>query len=138
MSLQINAFYPDANLNESQMGVSLTRTAMALAKLQHNEDPAPHVQIDVNFYLSGQHEAPEFTGMRIGQYDPEDTRLVVESAIPNHMNHSNNALPYVIAVLEDANENIAIFLDEIGVDYPLVNATRLLGRLKSDLSVRNT
>lgn len=112
MAFSISAYYPAAELKESEFAAALTRMAIALnrAKSQAAQNLGP--ELEVSFMLACDQEAPGFSGMRMGQFNSQEKRLRFETAVPQRFNHSADAALYIKAALLDAAENAADFLTQ--------------------------
>ncbi len=137
MAISMSAFYPDAQLRESEFSIALTRVAMALAKLKFGKVQKSQPEIEVNFMLSGKYDSPGFKGMRIRRFDSKDNRLVIESAVPERITESNDAEKYIVAALLDAAENAAEFLSEIELTFDLQSHLALIESLAGSERILN-
>ncbi|TVZ38812.1 hypothetical protein P886_3194 [Alteromonadaceae bacterium 2753L.S.0a.02] len=117
MSIRVGAFYPDAQLKESQFANALTKVAMALASSPDASVQKNAPEVEVLFMLSGKFDSPGFEGMRIRRYDSKAESLIIEAAVPEKIVNSENAETYVIAAMLDAAENAAEFLGEIQMEF---------------------
>lgn len=121
MPINISAYFPDMLLKESTFSDALTHIAIRLADLNNSLDDnkldESWPEIDLRFMLTGEHDRPEFSGMRIRNYDPEEKAIVIEAAVPEHINQSSLAWEYIMAAVQDATENASDFFSEVNQDF---------------------
>ncbi len=112
MAFSISAYYPEAELKESEFAAALTRVAIALNLAKSTSVQRTGPELEVIFMLAGEQEAPGFTGMRMGQFNRDDKCLRFETAVPKLLNHSGDAHKYILAALLDAAENAGDYLTQ--------------------------
>ncbi len=116
MPLSISALYPDIELKDSEFVQQLTNIAMQVKQLPPlNNSLTP--TLEVKFMLSGHKDSPDFKGMRLRSFEAETSHLTVEAAIPLHINNSEQAFNYIIAALQDANENAGVFFAKNNIAF---------------------
>ena len=114
---------------ESPINNAIIRAAMAAATAAGPENLPSQPVLDISFLLPGKHEKPAFDGMQMGGYTDEENTLYFHCSAPEAMIHSNQAAPYVIAVMEDVISNAVEYFKEIGVEFDRsswLNFTKLL------------
>lgn len=132
MPISVTAFYPDADLKESEFSNALTKIAMDLTKSFSSERNASAPNIELRFMLAGKLDAPGFTGMRIIAFDSQTNHLVIESAVPKKLNNSNNASKYIIAAMLDAIDNTKELLTETGIIFDASYYSSLVSSIDPD------
>jgi hypothetical protein len=129
MSLYISVNTASSGLSDSAINNAVTRLAVKVAgeKQQGNIPAGP--SLDVTFMLPGQVEKPDFTGMRMGGYTPEDDTLYFETAVPEHILHSQHAGQYVAMVMEDVIANAEAFFADSTVAFDARQWQQCVARL---------
>jgi hypothetical protein len=117
MTLYISIKTPSQELSNSAVNDAITFFAAhaAVAKRQGRLPGGP--SLDITFLFSGKNEQPDFSGMRMGGYNQDSQTLFFESAVPEHISHSEQAPRYVSLVLQDAIENASEFFKENNIDF---------------------
>ena len=137
MSISVSAFFPDAQLKESEFSNALTKVTMSMAKLKNDVVQRSNPEIELLFMLTGKYDSPGFEGMRISRFDSKDGRLVIEAAVPERITNSSDAEEYVVAAMLDATENASEFLHEIELEFDLDSHMKLIESLSSLNKVYN-
>lgn len=101
MTLQISMTTASAELGDSPITKAITRLASTIAVKKREGMVPTQPTLDVTFCLPGKFDKPDFTGMRMGCYDPEARILYFERAVPDHIVHSAHAMEFVSVVLQD-------------------------------------
>jgi hypothetical protein len=117
MSLYISIKTPSQNLSHSPINDAITFVAAhaAIEKRQGRLPSGP--ALDITFLFSGKNEQPDFSGMRMGGYSQENQTLFFESAVPDHISHSEQAPRYVSLVLQDVIENASEYFKENNIAF---------------------
>jgi len=115
MSLFCAAFLPDQTLKECRFVTVLTKVAANLTRQRALTAKQPDV--DICFLLPSEHERPDFTGMRFHSWQPQQTTLRIEAAVPEPMLNSDLTENYIIAAMQDAVDNAAGFFAEINMPF---------------------
>ncbi len=102
---------------ESLINNAITRAAMTAATQTASEKPPALPVLDISFLLPGKHEKPAFNGMQMGGYTSEEGTLYFQCSVPEAMINSNQAAPYVIAVIDDAISNAVEYFKLIDTDF---------------------
>ena len=79
--------------------------------------------------LSTKDDAPDFTGMRMGNYNREGDTLFFEAVVPERMTQSEEAPRYVALVMQDMVENAKLYFDEKRIDFDQENWLRIIENL---------
>jgi len=116
LSISINM--PSRELEKSAVEQAVTSLALNLAVAREqlivlSEQP----KLDVTFLLAYQGDRPEFQGMRMGNYTPEENILFFQAAVPEAYNHSPLAPQYVAAVMDDVISNALDYFQDKGVAF---------------------
>ena len=85
--------------------------------------------LDITFMLSNKDDAPDFTGMRMGNYNREGDTLFFEAVVPERMTQSEEAPRYVALVMQDMVENAKLYFDEKRIDFDQENWLRIIENL---------
>ncbi len=117
MSIYLNAITGSRELEGSSIDKAITAMAIRLSKYRNSLDTQPAMAIDLTVMLPGKNCTPDFEGMRMTRFSPDEGLLYMESAIPAKMLHSANAEQYLSALLEDAIDNAQEFFVEQGVSF---------------------
>lgn len=117
MSLYIGAFYPDRQLDESLFSQSLVKVAANLAEHRKHSLQVSPPYLDIQFMMPGKQEKPDFTGMRMYEYDSDSSTLRIESAVPERIVNSMHTEEYVLAVMQDAVDNAAAFFESESLGF---------------------
>jgi hypothetical protein len=117
MSLFISIKTPSQGLSHSPINDAITfLAAHAAIEKRHGRLPSGPA-LDVTFLFSGKNEQPDFSGMRMGGYNEDNQTLFFESAVPEHISHSEQAPRYVSLVLQDVIENASEFFKENNIAF---------------------
>lgn len=112
MTLHIGSMMPDRSLDESVLGIAITKIATAFARLRYQMVQQKTPVLDVIFLLPSQREKADFTGLRLHSFDRTGQILRIESAVPENMVTSVLAERFVIAILQDAIDAASQFFNE--------------------------
>jgi hypothetical protein len=135
MSISISAYFPEAELKESELGNAITRVAMGLAKLKSSIVQKTQPEIEIIFMLTGKYNSPGFAGMRMRRFKSQDRLLQFEAAVPVAMNDSAESANYIIAAMLDAAENASEFLTENRYLFDLESHMALIETLGEEAPV---
>jgi hypothetical protein len=117
MSLYISMNFPGKALSNSPIDTAVTALASKIA-LENRNGCLPETPVlDLTFMLPGKDEKPDFSGMRMGGYTRDNRTLYFETAVPEHIPHSNHAPDYVARVLDDVLVNAEIYFSETGIEF---------------------
>jgi len=117
MSLYISMNFPGSELTKSPIDDAITFLASHIAIEKRNGRLPQEPSLDITFMLSGKHEKPDFSGMRMGGYTADNKTLYFETAVPEHITHSEKAPFYVAMVLEDMIDNAEMFFNGTDVSF---------------------
>jgi hypothetical protein len=118
MSLFISVATPSSGLSDSPITEAITLLASKVAS-EKQDGKFPHgPSLDVTFMLPGEEERPPFAGMRMGGYTTEEDTLYFETAVPEHIIHSQLAGQYVEMVMQDVIVHAEAFFveNDLGFD----------------------
>lgn len=117
MSLYLSIRMPNRDLEKSAMHRAVTQMAERVA-LQKRLQAAPSDRVmDVAFLMSDDRDAPPFSGMRMGGYQPKDNVLYFQAAVPQALSDSDLADDYVALVLQDVVDNAADYFSEAQLSF---------------------
>lgn len=117
MSLYISINTASSELNHSPINDAITFVA-AHAALERRKGLIPDgPSLDITFLLPGQLEKPDFSGMRMGGYNYDGDTLFFETAVPEHILHSNDAPRYVAVVMQDVISHATDFFKEKNIQF---------------------
>jgi hypothetical protein len=117
MSLHISITRPSAELDQSPIDKAITSLAAHAAAEKRSARLPKGPELDITFMLPGKYEVPPFHGMRMGGYSQENQTLFFETAVPEHITHSEEAPRYVAVVLQDVIDNAQAFFQEHGIRF---------------------
>jgi len=129
MTIFISTTSPTASFKESKLEQAITQMAVKLAKERSTGSLPQGPSLDINFLVPGKYEKPDFTGMRMGNYDEEQTTLYFERFVPDRLLESDEAEEFVKLVLEDVVDNAASFFAEHKVNFDIKSWQRTLSTL---------
>lgn len=112
MSLYISVATASSNLSASPIADAITMLAAKVASEKQQGRFPQGPSLDITFMLPGQEEKPDFTGMRMGGYTTEGGTLYFETAVPEHIIHSQQAGQYVAMVIQDVIVHAEAFFVE--------------------------
>jgi hypothetical protein len=118
MTLSISVKTASADLKDSAITRAITALASKISAhtigIRTPESPAlpDGPAIDVTFMLPGKLEKPQFSGMRMGGYEPRGDTLFFEVAVPEHILHSTQSPQYTAVVLQDVIANASDFFQD--------------------------
>ena len=117
MRLFVSMKSPSQGIAKSPMDEAITFVA-ARAAIQNRQGLFPvGPALDITFMLSGEEEAPPFTGMRMGGYSKDGGTLYFEAAVPKELTLSDRAPRYVAMVMQDMVDNAKEYFDELSIDF---------------------
>jgi hypothetical protein len=129
MAIHISMHLPGTELTHSAIDEAITFMATHIAiEKRHGRLPEGPT-LDITFMLPGKHEKPDFNGMRMGGYTPENQTLYFETAVPESMAQSEKAPYYVAMILEDVIDNAGAFFAETDVPFNLEHWRTALQKL---------
>lgn len=113
MTLYISMNTPSPDLDKTPISEAITFMATYVAIEKRNgRFPQTGPALDITFMLGNKDDVPPFHGMRMGGYSDENNTLYFETAVPEKINHSQNASHYVMAIMYDVVEQAIEFFAE--------------------------
>jgi hypothetical protein len=134
MGIFIRTASASQELKESSISTAITRIAMSVAKLTPSVQPPVAPALELSFLLPGKHEKPDFQGMQMGGFSHENGTLFFECAVPESMLDSHQAVPYVLAVLDDVISNAVDYFQDEGVAFDHPSWLSYLKLIKQDIA----
>jgi len=120
MGMYISVATASSELSASPITDAITLLAAKIADEKKQGSLPGGPTLDVTFMLPGEVEKPPFTGMRMGGYTKESDTLYFETAVPEHIIHSQLAAEYVAMVMQD----VIVHADAFFVENKRVFDTR--------------
>ena len=117
MSIYLSAIFGSRDLDGSAIDKAISAMAIHLTQIRNAMKINTVASIDLTLMLPGKTHQPDFEGMRMPRFSSADSVLYIESAVPEHMLHSEQAERYVSALVQDAVENAADFFAEQGLPF---------------------
>jgi hypothetical protein len=117
MTLYISIKTPSQDLSNSPINDAITFLAVHVAIEKRHGRLPDGPALDITFLFSGRNEQPGFSGMRMGGFDQDNQTLFFESAVPEHVSHSEHAPRYVSLVLQDVIDNASVYFKENDIDF---------------------
>lgn len=112
MSLYISTALASSSMADTPMQDVIKSLAISIAREKQQGRVPAGPSLDVTFMLSDKNATPEFTGMRMGGYSPENNILYFEREVPENMVKSELAEQYVKAVMQDVMMNACDFFQQ--------------------------
>ncbi len=117
MSIYLSSVIGSRELEGSEIYKAITSLAIKLNKIRNTLKDRGGVSIDLTVILPGNTHKPDFEGMRMTSFSANDGVLHIESVVPEKMLHSQQAAPYMSALLQDVVENADDFFNEQGLEF---------------------
>lgn len=134
MSLYISTATASSEIKESSINQAITMLAATMAiKTRHGMIP-DGPSLDVTFMLPGKYDKPNFTGMRMGNYNEKGNTLFFERSVPDHIVHSAKANEYVTIVMQDVINQANEFFKEESIAFDIQKWEELIDSLVSETS----
>lgn len=105
MGLSINIRSASSDALDSQVSRAITLLAAQVNRRQRHSGLPPGPGLDVTFMLPGKFDKPGFNGMRMGGFTDREGVLHFETAVPESLVQSREALRYVELTLQDVIDN---------------------------------
>lgn len=134
MSLYIGTTMADSESAESLIQDAIKTLAITVAREKQKGGIPDGPSLDVTFMLPGQTVTADFTGMRMGGYTKESDTLYFESAVPEHIVHSELASEYVTLVMQDVINNAGTFFKEYEIGFDSNQWQQVVNRLIETVS----
>ncbi len=134
MAISINAFIPDSELTESKLHKSIILVAIKIQQQSKSLSPVDSIKLEVNFMLPGKTDTPSFKGMRIRHFDLDTNQVIFDVSVPEKMNESPHSNRYVVAVLMDAVDNAAEFLQEQSILFNTSSHQTMLEAIDKEIT----
>lgn len=128
MALTISMTTASAGLADSPIARAITHLAATVSASQRQGLVPDSPALDLQFLLPGQLAKPDFTGMRMGGYNPAQGTLHFEKAVPEHILYSQHCGAFVAQVMQDVVDNAFDFFQD-GAGFDMLRWQQLSNRL---------
>lgn len=134
MGLSINIRSASSEALDSQMSRAITHLAAKAVRKGQRGDLPSGPGLDITFMLPGKLDKPGFQGMRMGGYTDRDKVLYFETAVPETLIQSTQAVRYVELTLQDAIDNAHDFFTQNYREFDRDSWQQVLDQLSLTMS----
>ena len=121
MTFHISIATASSELSDTPINLAITKMAAAALNVRRTHPLPQGPTLDINFMLPGKLDKPDFSGMRMGGYTPEQNTLYFEKAVPEQMIYSQCADEFVSLVLQDVVANAHAFFSSSQQQFNLLD-----------------
>ncbi|MFC3607437.1 hypothetical protein [Stutzerimonas tarimensis] len=136
MGLYLSVTTASNNLKESPINRHIIRMASSAALLSRRGEIPASPSLDVTFMLPGKYDKPDFSGMRMGGYTPQNDTLFFQVAVPQRVLDSELTEPYMDLLLQDVVDNAAQMFHENSLAFDEAAWRRIIFTLSESAAPR--
>jgi hypothetical protein len=95
-------------------------------------------KVNVVYFFHGTLSTPEWTGLRDGTFSRKRKLLMIQVAVPEDLNDTQELEPFLLDSLRKANALALRVYHKKGLEYPLAQANELVDKVEQRLKEQKT